>query len=131
MSNQRRAGNRTSYTAGYLHSPAWFARRDRWFRTRARQRTPLVCAACGQIATPRTLELHHLDYRGIRRLADGQWQAAERHADLVPLHPGCHELLHRLIDRDVVLARHRTRRDASRIALDRLRARLRPAEEAS
>lgn len=57
-----------------------------------------------------TLQLHHLDYQGVIR-SDGGWRASERHDDLVPLHPSCHESLHRLIERDTVLSRHRSRRD--------------------
>jgi 5-methylcytosine-specific restriction protein A len=44
------------------------------------------------------------------------------------MHPYCHDLLHRLIDRDAVLARNRTRRAASDHALQRLRQKLRPVE---
>lgn len=121
MSNRRRGQIRNTYRTGYLRSPAWFRRRDTWFHTTLQSGQPLVCAACRLPGTPRTLELHHLTYRGIRVL-DGRWLATERHPDLIPLHPGCHELLHRLIDRDRALAKHRTRRDATRIALDRLRA---------
>ncbi|NYE18017.1 hypothetical protein [Microbacterium immunditiarum] len=80
-------------------------------------------------ATPAELELHHLTYRGVVR-ADTGWQAWEPHRDLVPLHPYCHELLHRLIDRDAVLSRHRTRRAASLFALHRLRAKLATIGEA-
>lgn len=124
MSNRRRPGVQNSYTSGYLHSPAWFARRDRWFRTQAAFGRKVACAACGRTAPTTQLELHHLDYTGVQTLLDGRWQAAERHDDLVPMHPYCHELLHRLIERDVVLARHRTRRNASLIAIDRLRSTL-------
>jgi hypothetical protein len=64
------------------------------------------------------------------RFTDSAWRAFERHQDLVPLHPYCHDLLHRLIDRDSVLARHRSRRFASTFALERLRVRLISGEEA-
>ena len=37
-----------------------------------------------------------------------------------------HDLLHRLIDRDAVLSRNRTRRTASHLALARLRQKLQP-----
>lgn len=124
MSNTRRpASTSRSYRAGYLKSPAWFARRDRWFRAHARTGIPLTCHACERAATPAELELHHTDYHGVYKVS-GQWRARERHGDLVPLHPGCHELLHRLIDRDAVLSRGRDRRTASALALDRLRAKL-------
>ncbi|WP_164861434.1 HNH endonuclease signature motif containing protein [Microbacterium sp. CPCC 204701] len=114
---------RNAYRAEFLRSPEWFARRSRWFRKQVRLRRPLVCAACGRLAASRELELHHLDYSGVR-FVKGGWRAFERHDDLVPLHPHCHDLLHRLIDRDHVLAFHRSRRAASGIALQRLRARL-------
>lgn len=124
MSNRRRTGVRSSYTSGYLKSPAWFARRDRWFREEARWGRPLTCAACLEPEVSSQLELHHLDYSGIHQLPDGRYQAAERHADLVPMHPRCHETLHRLIERDEGMARHRTRRTASLMALDRLRTKM-------
>lgn len=124
MSNSRRsAATGRAYRSGYLRSPAWFARRDRWFRAQARTGIPLTCEACGHAATSAELELHHTDYRGVYK-EGGQWRAREAHTDLVPLHPGCHDLLHRLIDRDAVLSRDRDRRTASAFALDRLRANL-------
>lgn len=120
MSNSRRpATTGRSYRTGYLKSPAWFARRDRWFRAHARTGIPLTCQACGHPATAAELELHHADYHGVYKVS-GQWRARERHRDLMPLHPGCHELLHRLIDRDAVLSRGRDRRTASALALRRL-----------
>lgn len=130
MSNRRKTGVRNAYRAEFLRSPAWFARRARWFRKQERLRRPPVCAACGQLAATAELELHHLDYSGVRFLG-GKWRAFERHDDLVPLHPYCHDLLHRLIDRDRVLALHRSRRAASVIALQRLRAKLCGKEVAS
>ncbi|MFE7846765.1 hypothetical protein ACFUTX_16385 [Microbacterium sp. NPDC057407] len=124
MSNTRRpAVTGRQYRTGYLKSPMWFARRDRWFRTHSRTGIPLTCQACGHAGIPAELELHHADYHGVYRVA-GQWKARERHLDLVPLHPRCHELLHRLIDRDAVLSRGRDRRTASALALARLRAKL-------
>lgn len=91
---------------------------------------PLACVACGIPATKRDLELHHLDYAGVQQLEDGRWVARESDGDLIPLHPYFHELLHRLIDRDAVLSRHRTRRAASELALDALRRILTLAEGA-
>jgi len=128
VTNRRKSAVRNSYRSEFLRSPAWFARRDRWFRKQQRLAPVLSCAACGRVATQNQLELHHLDYAGVR-FVDGTWRAFERHDDLVPLHPYCHDLLHRLIDRDVVLARHRSRRDASRFALERLRMKLAVFEE--
>jgi len=130
MSNRRKMGVRNAYRAEFLRSPTWFARRSRWFRKQERLHRPLVCAACGRLATSADLELHHLDYSGVR-FAGGRWRAFERHADLVPMHPSCHDLLHRLIDRDRVLAFHRARRVASLIALSRLRVKLQQQEDGS
>lgn len=123
MSNRRKPGIANAYRVEFLRSPAWFARRARWFRVEARHARGFRCAACGMPAARAQLELHHFDYAGVR-FADGSWRAFERHDDLVPLHPHCHDLLHRLIDRDRVLAYHRTRRAASVIALNVLSARL-------
>lgn len=118
MSNRRRPAQGNAYLTGYLKSPVWFARRDRWFRTHARTGQPLYCAACGQPASVDALELHHVDYTGVQ--FDRGWKAREHHEDLLPLHPACHELLHRLIDRDRVLSHHRPRRAANELALARL-----------
>ncbi len=122
MSNARRGAGRNTYRTGYLRSAAWFRRRDRWFRWEQRRR-PVTCAGCGHPGTPHTLELHHLTYRGVY-IRDGRWHAPEQHRDLIPLHPFCHELVHRLIDRDRVLAHNRAHRDASLLAIRRIRAAL-------
>lgn len=119
MSN-RRKNLQDRYRRGFLRSPAWFTRRDRWFAHEQQVGRSLVCAGCRATATRATLELHHLDYAGVT-LRAGRWMAGEKHDDLIALHPYCHELLHRLMDRDLVLSRHRTRRDATQIALTRLR----------
>ena len=68
--------------------------------------------------------------RGVR-FVDGSWRAFERHDDLVPMHPYCHGLLHRLIDRDRVLSHHRGRRVASAMALGILQRRMRELRETS
>ena len=130
MSNRRKTGVRNTYRAGFLRSSAWFARRSRWFRRQERLHRPLLCEACGRLAASTELELHHLDYSGVRFVGGG-WRAFERHDDLVPLHPYCHYLLHRLIDRDRVLAFDRSRPVASLIALERVRAKLLSREDAS
>ncbi len=124
MSNIRKPRRINSYRRGYLRSPAWFARRDQWFRDEQRRTGTVACAACLVDGTARTLELHHLDYSGVER-TDAGWRAQEAHSDLVAVHPYCHELLHRLLDRDRVLARHRDRRTASLSALLHLRRKLR------
>ncbi len=120
MTNRRHATANAAYRDGYLRSVVWFRRRDLWFTRQEQRRLGLVCAGCGQAATRRLLELHHLDYARVT-CAAGRWRAGERHADLIAMHPRCHELLHRLIDRDRVLARHRDRRTATLLALARLR----------
>lgn len=126
MSNRRRPLDQ-HYRTGYLRSPAWFRRRDLWFAQERRHGRASRCALCRRAGTARVLHLHHLDYRGVTRTPTG-WNAGERHRDLIALHPACHELLHRLIDRDRVLARHRSRRLATWLALARLRAAIpRPA----
>lgn len=130
MSNRRRSGLLNIYRADFLHSPVWFARRDRWFVEEASLGRVLACAGCGHAASKTQLELHHLDYVGVV-LEQGRWQALEAHDDLVPMHPYCHDLLHRLLDRDAVLSQNRTRRTASDLALERLRRKLQPAEGAS
>jgi 5-methylcytosine-specific restriction protein A len=119
------------YRTGFLRSPAWRGRRARWFRKQERLGRPLACAGCGLAATSDQLELHHLDYAGVRRAADGTWRAFEPHADLVPLHPYCHGLLHQFIERDRILSYHRDRRVASAVALTLLRAKLSNLEVSS
>lgn len=128
MSNRRRPGILNLYTGEFLHTRAWFARRDRWFTEEHAAGRALACAGCDRPADKSQLELHHLDYHGVI-LESGRWEAREAHGDLVPMHPYCHELLHRLIDRDAVLARNRTRRAASHLALDRLRRKLTTPQE--
>ncbi|WP_019181137.1 hypothetical protein [Microbacterium yannicii] len=127
MSNRRRPALFNVYRNEFLRSPAWFARRDRWFTHHATLSERLTCAGCGRTATRAELELHHLDYRGVR-LDDGRWRAGEADEDLVAMHPYCHDLLHRLIDRDALLARGRTRRTANHLALQRLRLALQPTD---
>lgn len=130
MSNSRTPLHASAYRSRFLRSRAWFARRDAWFAHATTEPLPLTCVACGIPATKRDLELHHLDYAGVQQFGDGSWVARESDGDLIPLHPYCHELLHRLIDRDAVLSRHRTRRVASELALDALRRTLTHAEGA-
>ncbi|MGN6221665.1 MAG: hypothetical protein ACTHNQ_19365 [Microbacterium sp.] len=122
MSNRRKPRGRNAY-GEFLRSPAWFARRARWFRRQEQLGHPLHCLVCGRAARKADLELHHLDYSGVR-IVDGVWRAYEHDSDLVPMHPACHEVLHRMLDRDRVLAFHRTRRVASAIAIARMRDRL-------
>lgn len=118
MSNSRRAAHANRYRTGYLRSRQWFARRDRWFR----EHGSLRCAGCDREATRSQVELHHLSYEGVH-YANGGWSAQEAHDDLWPMHPACHELLHRIIDKDPVLARHRNRQQASEAARRLIRIR--------
>lgn len=118
MTNRRAPGG-SDYRA-FLRSPAWFARRARWFRTAKQRGDAIECHVCGAAGTQSSLELHHLDYAGVT-IVDGKWRAFEPHTDLVPMHPSCHEILHRLVDRDTVLSRQRTRRDATAIAAETIR----------
>lgn len=130
MSNRRSPLRANAYRSTFLRSRAWFARRDAWFAHAATRARHLACTACGIQASKRDLELHHLDYAGVKHLEGGRWLAREADDDLIPLHPYCHELLHRLIDRDAVLSRHRTRRAASELALEALRRTLTHADGA-
>ena len=120
MSNRRKPALRNDYRMGFLSSPAWFARRDRWFRHHTADGAVVICALCGVTGDRHSLELHHLDYRGVFK-ANGAWRSYEKDEDLIPLHHGCHEVLHQLIDRDTVLSRQRSRRDATDTALILLR----------
>lgn len=121
MSN-RRDPNARGYRTGYLRSVPWFQRRDRWFAREAATGS-LACAACNLAGTPREFELHHVTYSGV--VQEGQrWVAGEAHGDLIPLHPLCHELLHWFIDTDPILARHRSREDATAQALPKVLARV-------
>ena len=126
MSNVRKPGAAAvSYRQGYLRSPAWKARRARWFRENPRGHR---CVVCGRPAAERELELHHVAYRGIERrvLADGRviWSGWEPDEDLWPMHPFCHAAIHRLIDQDHVLGHMRSRRAATERAIAIVRHRL-------
>jgi 5-methylcytosine-specific restriction enzyme A len=123
VSNRRDPRHGRTYRHEYLRSPAWYARRDRWFTTHTDPDGISHCTACGGPGTRRDLELHHLTYTGMT-ISRGVWIAAENDEDLISLHPYCHELLHRLIDRDPILARHRDRRTATAHALAALQRRL-------
>lgn len=125
----RRNATATGYRHGYLRSRAWFARRDRWFEAEHTTRGTVRCELCGAAGDAGTFELHHVDYRGVSRNADGTWSAHEAHEDLIPLHPLHHEWVHQLIDRDRALARMGSRRDATTQAITRLREQLPPAKE--
>lgn len=125
MSNRRRPARGNTYRSGYLKSVVWFTRRTQWFRDEAVLTGGVVrCAICSGRGDTRSLELHHLDYTGVA-FQDGRWVAGEAHLDLVAMHPDHHRIVHELIDRDPVLRNHRTRREANRIAISKLRNRIR------
>lgn len=123
MSNGRRSPIGNRYRTGYLKSAARFRRRDAWFAEQATRTTRFWCVVCWRPATRRQLELHHLDYTKVTRRGS-RWIAGEAHEDLCPMHPGCHERVHRTLDADPVLRRHRTRRVATMIAIRTVRSRL-------
>ena len=130
MSNRRRPARANTYRTHYLHSPAWFARRDRWFDEEETRAGQVRCALCLGVGSTNTLELHHLDYKGVSQTPRG-WAARERHEDLTALHPRCHEYVHQLIDRDRALSGFVSRRTASTQAIARLQAKIAHYIEAS
>lgn len=123
MSNGRRSNVGNRYRTGYLKSGVWFARRDRWFAEEEARRGQVRCAITGQPGTKHTLQLHHLDYAGVR-WSGTTWIAGESHDDLVAVRADVHEQLHRMLDTDQALRRNRRRRDANLHAINRLRRRL-------
>lgn len=123
MSNARKPRATARYRVGYLRSVAWFRRRDRWFAEQELRTGVIRCVVCWRTAARRDLELHHLDYRQVVGLRQG-WAARERHEDLCAMHPGCHELVHRILDTDTVLRSHRRRPIATVRAIGIARARL-------
>jgi hypothetical protein len=123
VSNARKPGPAAAYRSGYLRSVPWFRRRDTWFAQQLDRTGELRCAVCVRAATRRELELHHLDYSRVARTWRG-WAAGEEHEDLCAMHPGCHELVHHILDADPVLRRHRTRAVATVEAIRIARARI-------
>ncbi|NNC12842.1 hypothetical protein HII28_13255 [Planctomonas sp. JC2975] len=124
MSNHRKsAWDAAGYRNRYLRSPAWYRRRAKWFIAERHQHGELRCALCLGAGTERTLDLHHLDYRGVTQGPHG-WSATEPHDDLIALHPRCHEWVHKLIDRDRALSGLISRRAASAQAITRLRGKI-------
>ena len=123
MSNARKRHTTAGYRVGYLRSVAWFRRRDRSFAEQLHRTGVVRCVVCWRAASRRDLELHHLDYRKVIRLRQG-WAAREQHEDLCSMHPGCHELVHRILDTDLVLRSHRRRPVATIRAIEVARARL-------
>lgn len=123
MSNARKdSRTATAYRTGYLRSGAWFARRDAFFATRAHCRC-VVCARATQ-APVRELELHHISYDRVIHRPDGTWLAGETDADLLPMHPVCHEAVHRVLERDRMLRGLVSRIEGTRRAIAVVRAEL-------
>ncbi|MET3567964.1 5-methylcytosine-specific restriction endonuclease McrA [Leifsonia sp. 563] len=79
----KRTVSRAGYSA-YIQSPEWRAVRQRYFASGM----PQECYVCG---TPRKpgMHLHHRTYKNL---------GAERLMDLVPVCPGCHELIHAIFN---------------------------------
>jgi len=123
VSNGRRSGRANTYRTGYLKSVAWFRRRNEWFDMELSLKGTLQCEVCEHRYKRAELQLHHLDYRGAQR-TEGAWIAAENHDELIALDAACHEALHRLIDRDLVLRWHRARPAATALAITALQRRL-------
>jgi hypothetical protein len=98
-----------------------FARRDRWFLDEGHRNGIIRCALCLGAGSHRSLELHHLAYRGVGQTLHG-WTAHERHEDLTALHPRCHEYVHQLIERDRAFSGFVSRRTASIQAIAGLQA---------
>ncbi|MGC0252153.1 hypothetical protein [Pseudactinotalea sp. Z1748] len=109
---------------GYLRDVAWFRRRDAWFVEEQARREQIRCIVCIKADTKRHLELHHLDYTGVRQDDQGRWVAGERHEDLVAAHPRCHEWIHTVLDRDTAAASARDRRAANVRVIRALRAKI-------
>ena len=129
MSSNARKPGASDYRSGYLRSVTWFRRRDAWFAEQLSRTGVLRCTVCWSIASRRDLQLHHLDYSGVSR-AWRRWHAGEEHEQLLAMHPVCHDLVHRIIDTDPVLRRHRTRPIATVQAIRIARARLAALERA-
>lgn len=94
-----RTGNQ-QYRHGYSRSPAWFARRDRWFEQfAALHGWQAYCYVCEMSKTQLGgLDLHHVSYDGVGRDHRNRWVAHERYEDLVPMCRSCHDDLHARLD---------------------------------
>ena len=86
-----RIERRTAYAA-YMDSPAWFARREAWYRAFvATDAAQPLCTACGVAWMLDHGDLHHRTYG---RLGN------ERDEDLMPMCRDCHDELHRILERN-------------------------------
>ena len=122
MSNQRRAGIFHPYRLEYLHSGRGSRAVPAGSPSSAATGQPLVCVGVRRAATPsRSSSCTTCDYAGVH-LNAGVWTAAEPHEDLdadAPVLPRA--AAPPASTGTLVLARHRTRRDATYQALQRLR----------
>lgn len=102
LSNTRTGSK--AYSKGYLRSPAWHARRRKWFEDfEAQSGVEAFCYSCERTKahTPnKSLDLHHVSYDGVTGPPEvPRWTANEKHEDLVPMCRDCHRDLHRRMDR--------------------------------
>lgn len=113
-----------AYGLHYLTSRQWHVRQVRWFDENPNQHQ---CCVCRRVEThaKKRLELHHLSYRGVVPLLSGGWIADEHDDDLLPMHPLCHRLVHELMENDGALRYMRSRKEATLLAVAKVRSRLR------
>lgn len=85
---------------GYLRSPAWNWRRQRWFRDLRAAGVEPACQVCGlTLEATGSLDLHHTSYKGVEYNEEtGKWSAREKDRDLLPMCRHDHEALHRIMD---------------------------------
>ncbi len=84
----RRAAYRRRY-ATYMASPAWWRRRERWYRDETlRTGHEPRCAICDRDWALTSGDLHHTSYDNLGH---------EHHTDLVAMCRSCHELLHQIL----------------------------------
>jgi len=106
------ATRKRTYDA-YMRSEGWFERRKAWAERELKRRSgrAIQCVVCDKQWTLRD-DLHHLDYDNLK---------AERHEDLVPVHRGCHDGIHEILD-SLGLRRFMPARLANEVAIERMRA---------
>lgn len=96
MKSLRRKSSGTYHR--YLRSGAWFARRKAWFNTHIEADGQVGCAVCRVRLTLATAQLHHTEYAGVTKDAQGRWVADEADEDLLAMCGPCHEDLHEMFD---------------------------------
>ena len=86
--SEGRLANRRAYEI-YIHSPAWFAKRQWWFEAiSAAMSGPVRCVGCDRVWLLERDDVHHIDYSRL---------GAEQVQDLWPLCRQCHELIHEVM----------------------------------